>query len=66
MNMQKMFENFDIWKDDSLQDEQPFIVACKDREAIDGERWVLASLTNEEAKKIYEYLGEHLKEETQA
>ena len=64
--MQKMFENFDIWKYDSLQDEQPFIVACKDREAIDGERWVLASLTNEEAKKIYEYLGEHLKEETQA
>ena len=27
---------------------------------------VLASLTNEEAKKIYEYLGEHLKEEAQA
>ena len=64
--MKTLFENFDIWKDDSLQDEQPFIIACKDRETVDGERWVLASLTNEEAKKLYEYLGKHLKEEAQA
>lgn len=59
-DMQKMFENFDIWKDDSLEDDQSFVVACKDREVTDGERWVLASLTKEEAKKIYEYLGKHL------
>ena len=59
--MDTMFENIDIWYDDTLDDNEPFVVACRDREAISEERWVLASLTNTEAKKLYEYLQEHLK-----
>lgn len=59
--MEKMFENFDLWKDDDLEDGRPFIVACKDRESINDERWVLASLSEEEAKKIYKYLHEYFK-----
>ena len=59
--MDTMFENIDIWYDDTLEDNEPFVVACRDREATSEERWVLASLSNTEAKKLYEYLQEHLK-----
>lgn len=59
--MDTMFENFDFWYDDTLDDNKPFVVACRNREAISEERWVLASLSNAEAKKLYEYLQEHLK-----
>lgn len=58
--MTKMFENFDIWKDDNLEDSKPFMVACRDREKKDEERWVLVSLSNEEVEQIYKYLGKHL------
>ena len=58
--MDTMFENIDIWYDDTLDDNEPFVVACRDREAISEERWVLTSLSNAEAKKLYEYLQEHL------
>ena len=54
-----VFENFYIVKNDALGD-RPFVVACKDREVTDGERLVLASLSNEEAKQVYEYLGKCL------
>ena len=59
--MDTMFENIDIWYDDTLDDNEPFVVACRDREATSEERWVLAALSNTEAKKLYEYLQEHLK-----
>ena len=53
--MKKMFENFDIWYDkDGLEDDRPILIAVRDRE--EDERWALASLTIEEAKKVYEYL----------
>lgn len=58
--MDTMFENIDIWYDDTLDANKPFIVACRDRESTSEERWVLASLSNAEAKKLYEYLQEHL------
>lgn len=58
--MDTMFENIDIWYDDTLDDNKPFVVACRDREATSEERWVLSSLSNTEAKKLYEYLQEHL------
>ena len=59
--MDIMFENIDIWYDDTLEDNEPFVFACRDREATSEERLVVASLSNTEAKKIYEYLQEHLK-----
>ena len=58
--MDTMFENIDIWYDDTLDANKPFVVACRDRESTIEERWVLASLSNTEAKKLYEYLQEHL------
>lgn len=59
-NSSKMFENFDLWYDSGEGEEYPFVVACKDREFTSGERWVLASLSIEEAKKLYKYLVDHL------
>ena len=59
--MDTMFENIDIWYDDTLDDNKQFVVACRDRKTTSEERWVLASLSNTEAKKLYEYLQEHLK-----
>ena len=58
--MYTILENFDIRYDDTLDSSKPFIVACRDREVTSEERWVLASLSNTEAKKVYEYLQEHL------
>lgn len=58
--MDTMFENIDIWHDDTLYANKQFVVACRDREDTNEERWVLASLSNTEAKKLYEYLQEHL------
>ena len=58
--MYTILENFDIRYDDTLDSSKPFIVECRDREATSEERWVLASLSNNEAKKVYEYLQEHL------
>lgn len=57
--MSTMFENFDVWVDDTLEDDKPFVVAVKDRES-DDERWVLASFSIEEAKALYKYLGARL------
>ena len=50
--MDTMFENIDIWYDDTLDANKPFVVACRDREATSEERQVLASLSNAEAKNI--------------
>ena len=57
--MDTMFENLDFRFDKENNDERPFIIACKDREIIDGERWVLASLSTDEAKRLLKYLEEH-------
>ncbi len=58
-----MFENFDLWFDDELEDDRPFVIACKDREITTEERWVLASLSVDEMKKVYEYLKKHFDKE---
>ena len=58
--MDTMFENLDFRFDKENNDERPFIIACKDREIIDGERWVLASLSTYEAKRLLKYLEEHI------
>lgn len=49
--MNTMCENFDANHDDTLGADRPFIFACRDRTARCEERWVLVSLSNEEAKK---------------
>ena len=36
--MDTMFENFDLWVDDTLDDNRPFMIACKDRENACDER----------------------------
>lgn len=58
--MDTMFENLDFRFDKENNDERPFIIACKDREIIDGERWVLASLSTDEAKRLLKYLEEQI------
>jgi hypothetical protein len=55
-----MFENLDFWCENDT-DEQHFIIALKDREVKNDSRWVLGSLTNQEAKKLLKYLEEHIK-----
>ena len=49
--MSAMFENLDIWRPDD-----EFIISIKDCEFKDGEKWVITSLTEDEAKQLYEYL----------
>lgn len=36
------------------------MIACKDREIMDGERLVLVSLSTDEAKRLLKYLEEHI------
>lgn len=50
--MDTMFENLDFRFDKENNDERPFMIACKDREIMDGERWVLVSLSTDEAKRL--------------
>jgi hypothetical protein len=57
--METMFENLDFWCENDT-DEQHFIIALKDREVKNDSRWVLGSLTNQEAKKLLKYLEEHI------
>lgn len=51
--MNTMCENFDANHDDTLGADRPFIFACRDRTARCEERWVLASLSNEEPMDGY-------------
>lgn len=60
----KLFENVNFWFDgDDTEPDRPLIVACKDRERKDSERWVVASLSAEEAKQLYEFLRAAFSEE---
>ena len=63
--MRTMFANFDIWIDGDI-DDKPFVVACRDRETAIDERWVLASLSVEEAKTVYEYLRKYFENEEES
>ena len=56
-----MLENFDIWCNQLGSDDNcPFMVACRDRQIKNYERWVMVSLTVNEAKKICEYIQEQI------
>lgn len=58
----------DIWYDDNcpIDDDHPFLVTveCQDMDFVLSEEVALASLTKEEAKRIYEYLGQFFGKET--
>lgn len=57
-------ENFDIWYDEyECDDDRPFMYTCK-LVCIDGDE-AFGSLTKEEAKQIYEYLGKFFGKEDQ-
>lgn len=49
-----LLENIDI-----LEDVNSFILAVRDREVTNEERWVLTPLSEDEARKVYEYLRRH-------
>lgn len=53
--MKTMFKYFDIQK----EEDGSFIIASKDREVTSEERWVINSMTEEEAKRLYMYLQKH-------
>ena len=51
--MGTMFENFGVRRSDD-----EFLIYVKDREVKHEERWVVASLSEDEGKQLYEYLKE--------
>lgn len=57
-------ENLQIWYDsDGDEDNKPFLVACRDREVLDGERWVITSLSVDQARSIRDYLNTFLEKD---
>lgn len=49
-----LLENIDI-----LEDVNSFILAVRDRQVTNGERWIFTPLSEDEARKVYEYLRRH-------
>ena len=57
--MAKISKNLELYKaEDTIAFEYPFALACRDRESRD-ERWVLVHLSEQEAKRLYNYLGQY-------
>ena len=56
------FDNFACAKNNDGKEPEYFVVMCKDREinTID-ERWVVASLSMDEVKQLYDYIGKYIK-----
>lgn len=59
-----IFENCSFYYNEEANSDRPFIVGIKDREHSDGstERWDLASLTEKDARSVYEILKQHFKD----
>ena len=53
--MKELRKNFEFWKDDNPENIRPFMAACKNHEA-NGDEWVLACLTEKEARELFEQL----------
>ena len=49
--MGPMFEILDIRRPGD-----EFMISIKDREVVDGERWVVATLSENEGAQLYDYL----------
>ena len=60
--MATMFENFDIWMDETFRNDHQFMVGCKDRGRMDEERWIFTHISKEQAERVRDYLNEKLKE----
>lgn len=56
--MKELFDNFEFFKDDNPENIRPFIAACRDYES-EGYPWVLACLTEEEARKVYDSMKKY-------
>ena len=59
-----LFENCSFYYDEEAKSDRPFIVGIKDREHSYGstERWDLASLTEDDARLVYELLKQYFKD----
>lgn len=51
--MKELSKDFEFFKDDNPQLIRPFIAACRDYES-EGYKWVLACLTEDEAREVFE------------
>lgn len=56
--MNTSMQDLYFFKDDESNN-TPFIFIARDKEAKNEERWVFAALSEEEAKKVYEFLNEY-------
>lgn len=57
------FENIQVWFDQEDEDDNaPVLVACRDHEDYSEERWVVASLTIDQAKEVRDYLNSVIKD----
>lgn len=57
--MKEFNNNFEFRKVEDEVSSRPFMAACRDCEAVNEERWVLAWLTEEEAKELFEDLKQY-------
>lgn len=58
--MIECYKDFEYHKDESGDSPRPYMFACKDHECKNMERWVIACLSEKEARELYEFLGKHL------
>lgn len=59
-----LFENCSFHYNEEAKSNRPFIVGIKDREHSNGstERWDLESLTEDDARSVYELLKQYFKD----
>ncbi len=59
--MKFMYQKFVIHFDN---DENLFMIACKDRGCTIEDRFVICTLSKDEAKQLHDYISKFLKEES--
>lgn len=57
--MKELKENFEFWRNDNPESIHPFMAACRDYEATDTEKYVVACLTEDQARQMYNFLKKH-------
>lgn len=59
-----LFENCSFYYNEEAKSDRPFIVGIKDREHSNGstERWGVVSLTEDDARSVYELLKQYFKD----
>lgn len=61
MNVNMICENLAFFRDDDVENDHPFTFLARDREVVDGERWVYLALSSEEADRLRVLLDECFK-----